>query len=193
MSDNLQQSNYEVIVPLKYFGLKIKGPANDDSVVRTIILREGEYESHVTRFVSSVLKEGDTFVDIGANIGYFTLLGSKLVGESGTVLAFEPLSISFDYLKQNLELNSIANVACFKYGLWNEEIDKEVYFNNNSLGGTHIISSDHPEYHRYHQKETIHCITLDNLNYPDFGRLKLIKMDIEGSEPFALLGMRRTI
>ena len=195
MWDKLQQLNAEVIVPLKHFGLKIKGPATDDSVLKGIIHRGGEWEPHVTRFIASVLKEGDRFIDVGANLGYYTLLGSRLVGKTGAVLAFEPFSINFNYLIENLKLNNIdtdSNVTYYKYGLWNEETDKEVVFVTNHLGGTHITSPDRPEYN-IHQKETIHCITFDSLNYPDSGTLKLIKIDIEGAEPFALMGMRRTI
>ncbi|MHB9093098.1 MAG: FkbM family methyltransferase [Eubacteriales bacterium] len=194
MWNKLQQLNAEIIVPLKHFGLKISGPLTDDTVLKGIIYRGGEWEPHVTSYISCILKEGDTFIDIGANLGYFTLLGSRLVGKSGKVLAFEPLSINLEFIEQNLKLNNLdtdSNVAYFKYGLWNEEITKEVSFNNN-LGHTHITSPDRPEYNQW-QKEIIHCIPLDSFNYPDLGKIKLIKMDIEGAEPFALMGMRRTI
>ena len=194
MLNKLIQLNAHVIVPLKHYGLKISGLLADASVMKMIIDRGGDYEPHATSYISCILKEGDTFVDIGANMGYFTMIGSKLVGKSGKVLAFEPLTINMKFLEQNLKLNNLdtdSNVACFQYGIWNEDTYKEVNFNRN-LGITHITSPDCPGYHQ-DQKETIHCIPFDSFNEQDLGKIKLIKMDVEGAEPFALMGMRRTI
>jgi FkbM family methyltransferase len=61
-------------------------------------------------WLSNHLKPGETFYDVGANIGFFTLLGAKLVGENGAVVAFEPLPENVRQLERNVLLNQLANV-----------------------------------------------------------------------------------
>ena len=78
------------------------------------ISRYGFYEEGLTTMVLDYLKPGMTFLDIGAHVGYFTLLGDWLVGDSGQVHSFEPTPSTFDVLrsntesKQNIHLNRIA-------------------------------------------------------------------------------------
>src|SRR4051812_32772734 len=64
----------------------------------------GQYEPETTRLFKKVLKPGMTFVDVGAHIGYFSRLAAKLVGEKGTVRAFEPVVENFPLLKSNLAM-----------------------------------------------------------------------------------------
>jgi FkbM family methyltransferase len=70
----------------------------------------GCYEPITTNLLSKIIKKGDSVVDVGANVGYYTLLFSNLVGPSGKVYAFEPDPINFDHLKKNIELNKATNI-----------------------------------------------------------------------------------
>jgi FkbM family methyltransferase len=70
----------------------------------------GVWEPLLTRWVEDRLQPGDTFVDVGANIGYFTLLAARTVGASGTVISFEPAPPTFAKLSGNLALNEATNV-----------------------------------------------------------------------------------
>ena len=70
----------------------------------------GTWEPDITRWVAGRLRPGDGFVDVGANVGYYALLASKLVGAEGCVVAVEPLPESFVALKANLALNAAMNV-----------------------------------------------------------------------------------
>ena len=71
----------------------------------------GYYEPFITAFVKDMIKEGDIVIDIGAHIGYYTLLFSKLVGKTGKVFAFEAHPDNFTLLKQNVETNGYTNVV----------------------------------------------------------------------------------
>src|SRR5882762_3283893 len=62
-----------------------------------------DFEPHIVRLVTCILKKGDCFLDLGANIGYFSLIASRCVGPSGKVYAFEPTPKTIDKLKRNIE------------------------------------------------------------------------------------------
>ena len=79
-----------------------------DSLLLSI---NGIYEEFETELVSKEISKNDVVVDIGANIGYYTLIFAKLVGENGKVFAFEPDPSNFALLKKNVELNGFRNVV----------------------------------------------------------------------------------
>jgi len=71
---------------------------------------EGVWEESSTKIFKNSINEGDIVVDVGASIGYFTLLAAKLVGNKGKVFAFEPGPENFKILKKNVEVNKYDNV-----------------------------------------------------------------------------------
>ena len=70
----------------------------------------GTYEREHQKILSGLLHEGDVFYDVGAHVGFFSLFASRLVGSSGVVYAFEPLSRNIAYLKQHVTMNKLSNV-----------------------------------------------------------------------------------
>ena len=82
-----------------------------DASVGKPILHNRTYEPHVTAFMRRQLKPGMNVIDVGANIGYFTVLASKLVGDTGSVLAFEPNSENARLILLDVELNNLKNVS----------------------------------------------------------------------------------
>ena len=80
-------------------------------------LEDSTYEVEISKYIRSSLRPGNTFVDVGANSGYYSLLTSSIVGEDGLILAFEPYSNSFNRLISNLKLNNFNNVLTFKMAL----------------------------------------------------------------------------
>jgi FkbM family methyltransferase len=157
---------------------KFCGPATDGSVFASILRQEGAYEPHVAKEITQHLKSGDTFVDIGANLGYFTLLASKLLGTSGKVISFEPVTEAYNYCRRNIEANKLTNATLYKNGLWSEKKTLNIS-QSLQLGGSHISDTG----------DSIECIPLDSLNLAP----NMIKMDIEGAEPYALQGMVETL
>src|ERR1035437_8712500 len=71
----------------------------------------GVYERGLTRQLESVVKPGMTCFDCGSNVGYFTLLMSRLVGPTGRVFSFEPLPENVDYVRKHVDMNKCANVT----------------------------------------------------------------------------------
>ena len=75
------------------------------------------FEATERRFVNAFLQAGDVFIDVGANIGLFTLIAARRVGEGGRVLAFEPSPRAFERLNDNVRTNQLRNVSCFRTAL----------------------------------------------------------------------------
>lgn len=71
----------------------------------------GTYERHVQRLFCDRIRPGDVVFDVGANVGFFSLLASKLVGPTGQVYAFEPFPRNLDYLGRHLRMNDVRNVV----------------------------------------------------------------------------------
>ncbi len=84
------------------------------------------FERAQQRFIRSIVKEGDTVVDAGANIGIYTMLCSRLVGPSGSVHAFEPSPAAYDRLEEHVRMNGLANVRTNRLALGNKETELEL-------------------------------------------------------------------
>jgi FkbM family methyltransferase len=149
-------------------------PAGDQSLVPYLV-KDRQWEPAIVRYLTTRLGPSDIFADVGANLGYYTVLLSPLVKK---IVAFEPVKMSYDYCKANVELNHRHNVVLHNLGLWHRETDLEMTVDRSSLMTSHVGKG-----------ETVHCVTLDQLNL----RPTAIKIDIEGAEALALAGMRRTL
>ena len=153
----------------------------------------GTYEPDETAFVRAHLKEGDTFLDVGANIGWFTTLAAQLVGPSGRVHAFEPRNETRSLLERSIsdggwgDRVSLHDVIVTERSgsarlVWNKT--------GHNPGGTRVLPDGRPVNERMVLQEAS-SIALDDMEFAN--RVSLIKMDIEGSEGLALRGARRTI
>jgi FkbM family methyltransferase len=139
----------------------------------------GTYERHVQRLFRQRMRPGAVAFDIGANVGFFTLLASKLTGNAGRVYAFEPLPRNLDYLARHVRLNGVANVTIEPLAI------------AATTGEAHFRTATHASMGTLSDGGDLHVFTasLDDLiesshvPRPDF-----IKMDIEGTEGEALRG-----
>ena len=98
---------------VKDVGLVIVRGGTDDFYY-LIPRREGDVEE----FIRSYLRNGSVFVDVGANIGYYTLIASKLVGSQGRVYSVEPIPSTAMILRANVRLNDCSNVAIYEAAAW---------------------------------------------------------------------------
>jgi len=80
----------------------------------------GLWEPKDTHFISSKINPGITVLDIGADIGYYTLVLAKLVGPKGSLFSFEPIPKAKWYLDKNIEMNGLVNVGTFDLALFHE-------------------------------------------------------------------------
>jgi FkbM family methyltransferase len=149
------------------------------------------FEKKETYFVLSFLDEGDRFIDIGANIGYFTLLAAEKLGPKGKVYAFEPDIETYQNLIKNVELNDFSKyVECYNKGL--SDCKESLQFTKYKEGHDAWNSLSKPINLDFVDKiEEIEVYPLDNvMSVEDFKLVKLIKIDVEGWEKFVILGMQ---
>lgn len=130
---------------------------------------------------------GMTVLDLGANLGYYTILAGRLVGGSGQVLAFEPELENISLLLRNIRANRLANIMVYPYAVATSIGYSELRLGSTS--GTHSIAVS-PEGSKIQRR--IVTIGLDEFLDPSI-HPDVIKMDIEGAEVLALKGMRRVL
>ena len=158
-----------------------------DHVQRQIYFLGG-YEPIEADLFLSLLKEGDTVIDAGANVGFYSLMLAEKLGKSGRVHAFEPVPENFEVLERHVELNSFhARIFLNRKALWNR--NETLTF---SLGEIH-----HSNAGGYSARATggdlkkikAEAVTLDDyVRSSKILKVDAIKMDIEGAEKFALSG-----
>ncbi len=156
------------------------------------------HEPATTNLFKKILKKGDIVVDLGANIGYFTLLAARLVGEKGKVYAFEPEPVNFKFLKKNIELNNYSQAEAYQMAVAEKSGKTRLYICNYD-SGHHTINQFNgiKDYSRGREVEKkwieVETTSLDKFLEGREKRVDLIKMDIEGAEPLALSGMDKTL
>lgn len=129
------------------------------------------------------IKEGDTVLDLGANVGYYTLIAAKLVGDNGRVYAFEPDPLNFSYLQKNIKLNGFDNCIMEQKAISDKNENSKFYLNENDF-------SMHSMYSTEGTKKNIEIETIKLDGYFNNNKVDFIKIDIEGGEYWALQGMR---
>ena len=149
----------------------------------------GAYEPHVRECLKTILRPGDTFVDVGAHIGFFSMIASSLVGVNGNVYAFEANSNLFGALQANASAYSWL-VPSLR-AVWSES--GRVAFSDPmepGESGWGKLASIRNEGHEVF----VEAVSLDDWHASvGFPPIRAIKIDAEGSEPFILEGARRMI
>ena len=143
----------------------------------------GVYERFETDLVKQEIKKGDVVIDIGANIGYYTLIFAKLVGDTGKVFAFEPDPTNFELLRKNIEVNGYKNVTLEQKALSDKKGKIMLILSKENTGGHHIS-----------KQPTKNAIQVDTITADDYFKnfeykIDFIKMDVEGAESIVLSGM----
>jgi len=147
----------------------------------TFIYR-GNISEVIPYAISKYLGENENFIDVGANFGLWSLYASLII-KNGKVFSYEPVSINYKRLLENIRLNNIKNIKTFKLGISNKEEELEIFIPED-LGSSSIVSI-------YSKKtEKIKLKSLDNL---DFENIKLIKIDVEGFELKVLEGAKQIL
>jgi FkbM family methyltransferase len=162
-------------------GFRIYAAADDAAVGRHV--RSGEYEPEVTAVFRRLLRPGMGVIDLGANIGWFTMLSAALVGPSGYVLAVEPNPRNARMLEASRLANGFANVTLSQTAA-GPGTGLLVLHRSHSNGTTSAAPADAVA---LLSAETVACVRPDAL-VPAGRRIDLIKADVEGAEHLALLG-----
>jgi FkbM family methyltransferase len=139
-------------------------------------------------FFKQKLKPGMNVADIGANQGLYSLMFSRLVGETGTVIAFEPEPDMFAALETNISANSIRNVEHHRLALGSKR--GEAMLSRSLInGGDNRLSSGHSD--ATSMKKPVRIVTLDEI--VEGRKIDFIKMDVQGWEWEAIQGMEATL
>jgi FkbM family methyltransferase len=155
-----------------------------DSYLSYLILR-GNFELAERKFVRSILKEGDVFIDIGANIGLFSVLAATKVGHSGKVLAFEPTPKTFSRLQENIRLNNLQNtIKAYEIAIGQTSTNLSMQISSSQFDAWNTLGT--PSVDSAFEKITVivepFSYTLNQLSSAEKDRLKLVKIDVEGYE-----------
>lgn len=149
----------------------------------------GTWEPNVVQAVTSAIKPGMSIIDVGAHVGYYSLLFAKCTGPSGQVVSFEPSEANFALLKKNVELNHLSNVQLFHEAVYSKTCDITINVPEDlhNSGNASICQMD------CSKPLQVKAITLDSFCassnfHPDF-----LKMDVEGAEYDVLVGAQRVI
>lgn len=152
---------------------------------------KGVWEPHIERTLRALLHPGDTAMDIGANIGYFSAVMARCVGPDGKVIAFEPVPSSFERLSLCRELNGLNNLTTLSYALGAEEREVEICYNPIIMGSASIYQTQSSEDIR---SASVEMVRLDTLVARGVApRPDLIKIDVEGHEKDVFAGAAETI
>jgi FkbM family methyltransferase len=152
------------------------------------IFTRGEFEPGESDAVRALVRPGDFVVDVGANLGWFSLVMAETVGSSGEVWAVEPMPLILPALKRNLALNESLQVRLFEVALGEASGATEIHvFSGLPHGHASVSTLDRQDYisHQVGRR------TLDDL----LGGLvpAFVKVDVEGSELAVLRGARATL
>jgi FkbM family methyltransferase len=155
------------------------------------LLNYGIYEAKTIDIITSRLKEGDIFIDVGANEGFFTILGGRIVGEKGKVLSIEPQNRLINVIKENININKLSNVDVVNVACSDgTKVKSIIYLCPSTVTG----SSSMVRKYIIPRKQEVICNTLDNiaLKYK-IKNIDLIKIDVEGYEYEVLLGAKNLL
>ena len=147
------------------------------------------WEPHVTRLFPKLLSEGDVFADVGAHIGYYTLIASTIVGPTGRVYALEPHSANRRLLEANVRRNDATNVRILAVAAGARPGDGVLFMPHSGDAARMSLTAPGRA-----EEQSVSILPLaDIVASDDVRRLSLIKIDVEGYEDRVLEGLERLL
>ena len=156
-----------------------------DNGIGTCLFFQGEYALGRVSEIRKAVKEGDTVIDIGANIGYFTVLMADLVGPKGKVYAFEPDPRNSHLLQRTVERNGWTHVIVEQKAVSNKA-GEFILYQTRSCAANTLTPGEHIS------EVNVSVVTIDDF-LSDEHHIDFVKMDMDGSEPLAIQGMAQLI
>jgi FkbM family methyltransferase len=183
--------NCEIITK---FDQNIQIKLNLDDWIQKQIFYFGRYEieKKETLFWQKMIKHNGIILDIGANIGYYSLMAAVRIGSSGKIFSFEPVTNTYRKLLFNISLNGFKNIYPQKVAVSNSMGEIELFVADEKNTGSSSIAL-HVSFSGV--KERVNTITIDNfLNEKnEISEVDLVKIDVEGCEPMVIEGMKETM
>jgi len=183
---------------------------NNDKTQVEIFSKEKSYEKGTVKILKRLLKKGMNVINIGANIGYFTVIIAKEVSPSGQVFAFEPSPITAQLLRKNIKINNCENVQVFtkaitntigKSNLWQAASSVHNFVSKKGLDEIEKIqrlsllgiNQEVKDVEKIREKFEVDTTTIDNFVQQKNRPIDFLVMDAEGSEKYILDGMENTL
>ncbi len=167
-----------------------------DAAISAWIVLDGLWETHVTGWLQQTLRPGQTFVDVGANAGYFTLLGGQLVGPTGRVVAVEAHPGLAELLRRNVVMNGLYGyVTTWHRAAWSSPTTLQLHQRLHSSGASSVGAIGQEALNRLGDTEEmveVQAVPVDDL-LVGLPPVDVLKMDIEGAELQAFTGLTRTL
>lgn len=146
------------------------------------------YEPNQTKIVKKYVHEGDVVIDVGAHVGYYTLLMAQLVGKNGKVYSFEPDPVNFELLKKSVEINGFENVVLIQKAVSDTTEKIKLFLGDNDSAVNRIYDAKLGDAKKSIDVESI---TIDEYFKENDKLFNFIKIDSEGSEAKIINGMEK--
>ena len=184
VADMSFESTLEPVVDLTTVAGRLLLPTAD-RVITPALSRWRVWEAAETRFLQATLGPGQTFVDVGAHVGYFSVLAAKLVGLTGRVIAVEPERRNLDLLYRNLARNGCRTAAVVPCAAGSAPGRVSLALDEDNRGGHRLVAPGDEDGDVF-----VSCVRLDDV-LPT--QVDVIKIDVQGYDHEVIAGLRRTI
>lgn len=161
---------------------------NPHETISKSIIETGLWESFETEVLLAHLNKGDTFIDIGANIGYYTVIAADRVGKDGRVIAYEPSKENHAILMRNIDSNSLQQVNAFNLGLSDHSCESSLFLNEENNGDHRIFNDDDKR-----SSVTINLANATEHLSSIVNKIDFIKIDTQGAEYHIINGLKPLI
>ncbi len=181
-----ETGTYLCDTPIGKYYLPSKGLEKD--AVTHMLVRGRFFDPEIINIAKKYIKKGTAVLDVGANFGQMSIEFSKATGPEGSVYSFEAQDFVFNFLEKNINANHCSNVKLFKRAVWDKD-NVILYFPEPNMesvapySGNSITASK--------KTSPVKTLTIDSLEISE--PVSFMKIDIEGSDIFALRGARNTI
>lgn len=176
------------VVEVRYEDCLLMVPGRDITMLPSIL--NDNYEKYEIELLKRILKPGMTFVDVGANIGLFSIIAAKIVGSSGKVYAFEPEPENYSLLKDNVALNNTTAIVTENKAVGSKRGTLPLTIEKNSIGTHSLLEKTDSNIER---TVRVDVITLDDYFKGLGSPIDVLKIDVEGYEPFVLQGSQKLL
>ena len=185
------------VVPVNDYRMKVD---LQDNVITPSLFLYGCWEPYESQLMRTLLRPGMTVIDIGAHVGYYSLLAARVVGSTGRVISFEPSPDNFELLINNIRLNGFSKIIhAEKAALGDVTGEVDLYLSSYNTGDHRIYStlSDDDEIFNdgaLRRSVRVAVTGLDEyLGERDIAKVDMVKIDVQGAEIGVLSGMKKTL
>ena len=183
-------SDRKLIVNTKKYGLKLVCQKDDTAAIPHSIINIGEYEMDDSELIHSLVRDGDTFIDVGANIGWYSI-GIPKVKNNVKMYSFEPMPKTYKQFMENIKLNDMEDkINTYHYGLSNKDGEVEFYYFPNNSGNSSMAKMNDG----ISEKMVLKVEMLDTfIKNNKIDKVDFLKCDVEGAELLVFEGGIETI